>query len=255
MEKIIVDGGQKFDFGKTSKEYAKYRDIYPQELYTRLYELGIGTKGSKWLDLGTGTGVVPREMAKYGADIVAVDISKEQIEEAKELSKEYTNIEYGVSSAEDLCYGENTFDAITACQCFWYFDPKIIVPKIQSMLKPDGIFLKVYMSYMKEEKITQDSNRLVKEINGLWGGASASLKDLKTHYFDDPQMETMIVDLPFTRETWHGRMMARRGVMASMDEEQIRIFDLKHREMLENKYPEEFTVKHKIFLTWYKCQK
>lgn len=252
MEKIIVDSGQKFDFGKTSKEYAKYRDIYPQALFTRLYELGIGIKGSRWLDLGTGTGVLPREMAKYGADIVAVDISENQIEEAKELSKEYTNIEYNVSSAEDLCYGANTFDAITACQCFWYFDPEIIVPKIQSMLKPGGIFLKVYMSYMKEEEITQNSNGLVKEINGLWGGASASLKDLKTHYFDNPQMETMIAELPFTRETWHGRMMASRGVMASMNEEEIRLFDKKHREMLEKKYPQEFTVKHKIFLTWYK---
>lgn len=134
MEKIIVDNGQKFDFGKTSKEYAKYRDIYPEELFIRLHELGIGTKGSRWLDIGTGTGVIPRGLAKHGADIVAVDISNEQIEEAKKLSKEYTNIEYDVSSAEDLCYGANTFDAVTACQCFWYFDPNVIVPKIQSML-------------------------------------------------------------------------------------------------------------------------
>ena len=252
MEKIIVDDGQKFDFGKTSKEYAKYRDIYPKELFTRLYELGIGTEGSKWLDLGTGTGVIPRGMAKYGADIVAVDISNEQIEEAKALSEEYKNIKYDVCSAEDLCCDANTFDAITACQCFWYFDPKVIVPKIKSMMKPGGIFLKLYMSYMKEETITQDSNGLVKEINGSWDGSSAAIKDLKTHYFDDPQMETLIVDLPFTRETWHGRMVASRGVMASMDEEKIRLFDQKHRKMLEEKYPEKFTVKHKIFLTWYR---
>ncbi|MCC8072695.1 MAG: class I SAM-dependent methyltransferase [Clostridiales bacterium] len=252
MEKIIVDNGQKFDFGKTSKEYAEYRDIYPKKLFTRLLELGIGTKDSKWLDLGTGTGVIPRGMAKYGADIVAVDISNEQIEEAKVLSKEHNNIEYRVSSAEDLCYEANTFDAVTACQCFWYFDPKVIVPKIQSMLKPGGIFLKIYMSYMKEEEITQDSNGLVKAINGSWGGSSAAIMDLKTHYFDNPQMETLIVELPFTRETWHGRMMASRGVMASMDEEKIRRFDQKHREMLEKKYPKEFTVRHKLFLTWYK---
>lgn len=69
MEKIIVDDGQKFDFGKTSKEYGKYRDIYPKEFFDKLYELGIGKEGSNWLDLGTGTGVVPRGMAKYGANI------------------------------------------------------------------------------------------------------------------------------------------------------------------------------------------
>ena len=104
---------------------------------------------------------------------------------------------------------------------------------------------------MKEEPITNDSNKIVKDINPKWSGASASIKDLTTHYFDNPQMDTMIVDLPFTRETWHGRMLASRGVMASMNEEQIKEFDTMHRNMLEAKYDENFTVKHKIFLTWY----
>lgn len=251
MAKILVDEGKDFDFGKTSKLYGQYRDIYPEELYNRLHEIGIGVKGSKWLDLGTGTGVVPRGMAKYGAEIVATDISENQIEEAINLSKEYSNITYEVKSAENVEYAENTFDAITACQCFWYFEPEVIVPKIKSMLKPGGIFLKVYMSYMKEEPITQDSNSLVKKINGSWSGASASIKDLTTHYFDAPHMETLVVELPFTRESWHGRMMASRGVVASMDEKEIEQFNREHREMLEKKYPERFTVKHKIFLTWY----
>lgn len=251
MEKILVDEGQKFDFGKTSKEYGKYRDIYPQKLFDKLHEIGVGVKGSEWLDLGTGTGVVPRGMAKFGANIKAIDLSENQIETAKELSKGIQNIKYEVLSAEEIDYPENTFDAITACQCFWYFDPDVIVPKIRKMLRPDGIFLKVYMSYMKEETITQDSNKIVKEINGTWSGASASVKDLTTHYFENPHMETLIVELPFTRETWHGRMMASRGVMASMDEVQLKRFVQEHREMLNTKYPEEFTVRHKIFLTWY----
>lgn len=255
MVNNLIDKGQKFDFGKTSKQYAKYRDIYPEELFDKLHKIGIGTEGSQWLDLGTGTGVVPRGMAKYGADIIATDISESQIGEAKELSKGMDNIKYIVSSAENINYPDNSFDVITAFQCFWYFDPKVIVPKIKSMLKPGGIFLKMYMGYMKEETITQDSNALVKKINGSWNGASASVKDLTTHYFDEPQMETMIVELPFARETWHGRMMASRGVMASMNEKQIALFDREHRKMLEEKYPEEFIIKHKIFLTWYYIKK
>lgn len=251
MEKIIVDEGQNFDFGKASKEYGKYRDIYPKELFDKLYEFGIGKEGSNWLDLGTGTGVIPRGMAKYGANITATDISKGQIEEAILLSKEMPNINYEVKAAEEIDYEPESFDAITACQCFWYFDPNIIVPKIKSILKPGGIFLKVYMSYMKEEQITQDSNSLVKKINGSWNGASASIQDLKTHYFDNPHMDTLVVDLPFTRETWHGRMMASRGVMASMSSEKIEKFNKEHMAMLIEKYPEEFTVKHKLFLTWY----
>jgi len=251
MEKITVDDGKAFDFGKTSKAYAKYRDIYPEEVFEKLHEIGVGVQGSRWLDLGTGTGVIPRGLAKYGADIVATDISEQQITEAIALSKDYSNIKYEVLAAEDISYPEHSFDAVTACQCFWYFDPNTVVPVIKSLLKPGGVFLKLYMSYLKEESIAQDSNSIVKRINGNWKGASPALQDLNTHYFEDPHTETMLVDIPFTRESWHGRMMASRGVMASMNAKQLTQFDAEHRKMLEEKYPERFTVRHKVFFTWY----
>ena len=192
MEKITVDEGKAFDFGKTSKAYAKYRDIYPEEVFAKLHELGVGVQGSRWLDLGTGTGVVPRGLAKYGADIVATDISKDQITEAIALSKDFPNIKYEVLAAEDISYPEHSFDAITACQCFWYFDPNVVVPVIKSLLKPGGLFLKLYMSYLKEESIAQDSNSMVKRINGNWTGASSALQDLNTHYFDDSVYERLM---------------------------------------------------------------
>ena len=251
MEKITVDDGKAFDFGKTSKAYAKYRDIYPEEVFEKLHEIGVGVQGSRWLDLGTGTGVIPRGLAKYGADIVATDISEQQITEAIALSKDYSNIKYEVLAAEDISYPEHSFDAVTACQCFWYFDPNTVVPVIKSLLKPGGVFLKLYMSYLKEESIAQDSNSIVKRINGNWKGASPALQDLNTHYFEDPHTDTMLVDIPFTRDSWHGRMMASRGVMASMNAKQLVQFDAEHRKMLEEKYPERFTVRHKVFFTWY----
>lgn len=43
MERITIDNGRKFDFGKTSEEYVKYQDIYPDEILDKLYELGVGT--------------------------------------------------------------------------------------------------------------------------------------------------------------------------------------------------------------------
>jgi hypothetical protein len=47
-------------------------------------------------------------------------------------------------------------------------------------------------------------------------------------------------------------MLASHGVMASMNEEELLQFDKEHRAMLEEKYPEKFSIKHKIFLTWYR---
>lgn len=245
-----IDNGRKFDFGRTSDEYAKYRDIYPKELYDRIYKLGVGKKDSHWLDLGTGTGVIPRGLAGYGANITATDVSKEQIEKAEKLSENFCNIKYLTVSAEELDFSENTFDVITACQCFWYFKPDIIVPKIKKMLKPNGMFLKIYMGWMKDDPIASESQALVKRLNPDWSSGSPAVKDLKTHYFDNPNMDSFVVDIPFTRESWHGRMKSCRGTLASMDEETFLKFDKEHRLMME-KLPEEFTVKHKAFLTYY----
>ena len=37
-----IDHGQVFDWGRASKEYAKYRDIYPKEFYEKLADLSLG---------------------------------------------------------------------------------------------------------------------------------------------------------------------------------------------------------------------
>lgn len=254
MKKILVDNGQGFDFGKTSKEYAKYRDIYPQELYDKLYSLGVGVKDSDWLDLGTGTGVIPRGLAHYGANIIATDIAENQIQEAVRLSEGLSNIQYRVSSAEEMEFPDDSFDVITACQCFWYFDPQIIVPKIKAFLRNGGLFLKLYMSYLKDDPIASRSHALVKELNPNWVGGSAAVQDLKTHYFENPGMENFLLDIPFTKESWHGRIKASRGVLGSMDEKTLAMFEDKHMELLAD-LPEEFTVKHKAFLTYYRIEK
>ena len=80
-----IDHGKAFDWGKTSEDYAKYRDIYPKEFYAKLAELSLGVKGQNVLDLGTGTGVIPRNMYSYGAKQTGADISENQILYAEKL--------------------------------------------------------------------------------------------------------------------------------------------------------------------------
>ena len=54
-----IDDGKAFDWGRTSQDYAKFRDIYPDEFYKTLLDRNIGVKGQNILDIGTGTGVIP----------------------------------------------------------------------------------------------------------------------------------------------------------------------------------------------------
>lgn len=63
--KEMIDNGNNFDWGKASENYAKYRDIYPKSMYEKLNELGVGVRNSHCLDIGTGTGVLPRNMYSF----------------------------------------------------------------------------------------------------------------------------------------------------------------------------------------------
>ncbi len=52
--------------------------------------------------------------------------------------------------------------------------------------------------------------------------------------------------IPFTRESWRGRIRACRGVGAALSPETIAAFDAEHKKLLDRVAPDTFTVLHQI---------
>jgi len=246
-----IDHGKAFDFGRTSEDYAKYRDIYPDAFYEKIIEKGLCIEGQKVLDLGTGTGVLPRNMYKYGADFIGTDISENQINEARRLSKEAEmKIKYIVTSAEEMDFSDEIFDVITAVQCFWYFDKAIVLPKIHKMLKENGYLCILSMAWLPDEsEVAYKSENLVLKYNPAWTGAgykrhSLEAPDWVDNYFICDIAETFDLHIPFTRESWHGRMKACRGIGASsLPDEEIAAWEREHLEYMST-LPETFEIVH-----------
>lgn len=244
-----IDGGKAFDWGRTSGDYAKYRDIYPEEFYRRIIDRGLCRDGQRVLDLGTGTGVLPRNLYKHGAKWTGTDISTEQIEQAKLLSHGM-DIDYYVLSSEEIDFPDESFDVITACQCFWYFDHNILMPKIYRMLKPGGMLLLLYMAWLpNEDNIAGDSEKLVLKYNPSWSGAGETKHpiDIPQCYNDHFRLEfheEYYLPVRFTRESWNGRMKACRGVGASMSAEEINKWEQEHIRLLRDIAPDEFDILH-----------
>ena len=253
MEINNIDNGKAFDWGKTSDDYAKYRDIYPDEFYEKILKLGLCKDGQKVLDIGTGTGVLPRNMYKYGADWTGTDISENQIKQAKILSeKSNMKIDFYTCPAEKIEYPDNTFDVVTACQCIWYPDHRILAPKLSKILKSGGKFLILYMAWLPfEDEIAGKSEEIILKYNPNWTGAGETRKhiwipDEYLPYFNITLQEEYDVMISFTRESWHGRMRACRGVGASLFEEDLINWNKEHKQMLEKYANEKFEVLHYI---------
>jgi len=169
-ESDCMDNGNILDYGKVSEDYAKYRDLYPDVFYQEIHKLGLCKKGKWVLDLGTGTGVLPRHLAKYGAKFIGVDISENQISQARKLS-EGMDIEYVVSSVEEMDFPHDTFDTVLACMCFSYFDQAVLLPRLAQILKSDGRLAILSLTWLSGESIiAKGSEEMILKYNHSWSG-------------------------------------------------------------------------------------
>lgn len=251
MNKSHIDSGKEFDFGKTSTDYAKYRDIYPDEFYNKITDLGLCIANQRVLDIGTGTGVLPRNLYKYGGKFVGVDISQNQIDQAKSLAKSQDmNINFLCVSAEDINFPSESFDVVTACQCFTYFYHDILAKNISSVLKADGKFVLLYMAWLPyEDDLAKKSEELILKYNPSWTGCGETRRHIVVppiyyDYFDIAHKEIFDLKVRFDRDSWHGRIKTCRGVGASLSPSLLAEWESEHRQMLVNCAPKEFKIKH-----------
>lgn len=244
-----IDNGNPFDWGRTSLDYAKFRDIYPQQFYQKILDRNLCIAGRSVLDIGTGTGVIPRNMYRYGAKWTAADISGNQIKQAKILS-EGMDIVYYTVATEDIDFPDQSFDVITACQCFFYFDHEKVVPKLWRMLKQGGSILILYMAWLPfEDQIAGASEKLVLKYNPDWSGAGETvhpieIPDCYKEKFQLVYREEFPLEVSFTRESWNGRIKACRGIGASLTEKEISVWEEEHKRLLAQIAPDEFTIMH-----------
>ncbi len=214
------------------------------------------TKGSRNWDAASRdrkslTGVLPRNMSKYGADFVGTDISENQIRYAQLLSEQAgLSIDYLCAAAEDLDFPEESFDVVTACQCFMYFDKGALLPKVHWFLKEDGHFLILFMAWLPDEsEIARRSEELVLKYNPEWTGGGMKRYELETpvwakEWFTVAHAVTYDIPVVFTRESWHGRIKACRGIGASsLSQEEIAAWEKEHLAYLET-VPEKFSILH-----------
>jgi len=103
--------------------------------------LEVGLKDAKSiLDLGCGSGTVTKDIARFTKGrVIGIDGSKDMIKVARDVLKEYKNVELYVSSAEYLPFNENIFDIVTCnLLLMWANNPQKVVNEMARVVKQGG---------------------------------------------------------------------------------------------------------------------
>ncbi|MFA5886655.1 MAG: class I SAM-dependent methyltransferase [Patescibacteria group bacterium] len=161
------------NFSKLEKNYKFIRPSYPTRVIRDIYYL-IKTPHPIILDLGCGTGISTRQMAKKNSRIFGCDIDEKMFANA---SKD-KNITYIKGSAEKLPFPDKTFDLITMFAAFHWFSNKKAINEMRRVLKPKGAI------YIVQQKHTSPFSHDHKEIISKVLGATIKTKYSKRKFED-----------------------------------------------------------------------
>jgi ubiquinone/menaquinone biosynthesis C-methylase UbiE len=145
--------------------YAKYRPLYPQELYD--FVLKFIPEKNKALDCGTGNGQAAGVLADHFKEVHATDISQDQL--ARGIQK--PNLIYHLTPAEVLPFQDNEFDLITVATALHWFQFQEFFAEVNRVGKNNGVFAAWAYSVVKTEDhfINQQVDRFYYQtIHSYW---------------------------------------------------------------------------------------
>lgn len=120
-------------FSSVSANYAEFRPRYPESLYRWLTANAPGT--ARVWDCACGSGQASVDLAKTFAQVVATDLSAEQLRQARS----HPRIEYRVALAEDSGLPPASQDLVTVAQALHWFDCQRFYAEVRRVLRPGGL--------------------------------------------------------------------------------------------------------------------
>ena len=118
-------------FDQQAEAYDRFRPSYPDAVIDEL--LGPVPSGLDVLDVGCGTGIASRQIAKRGAKVVGVELAPRMAEIARGHG---VDVETGAFEGWDAA--GRTFDRVTSAQAWHWLDLPIATAKAASVLRPGG---------------------------------------------------------------------------------------------------------------------
>lgn len=173
-------------FNGMGKIYAKYRPAYPQEFIDYLYyDVGI-KKDSIIADIGSGTGILTRQLLEAGNKIFSVEPNEDMRAVAEVDLSDFNNFISVNGTAENTSLDDNSVNFITVAQAFHWFDRAKFKAECSRILKPNGKIILVWNSRVFNAESVKDCDEINRKYCPNFKGFSGGMRgEENENDFDD----------------------------------------------------------------------
>ena len=200
-------------FTGKAEAYAGARPQYSEEFISYLFDEVGFQEGCTVADIGSGTGILSRQLAENGAQVTCVEPNSDMLAEAKVYLQEFENCMFIQRPAEDTGLEPCSVDFVTAAQAFHWFDMPRFRAECQRVLRPKGKVILVWNHRCDDAPVILALAKVNREFcpafKGFSGGMSEESAQISAFFKDGVFCRRSFSNVQFsTRSQWIERSLS-----------------------------------------------
>jgi SAM-dependent methyltransferase len=125
-------------FSGKADVYSKSRPSYPIEFLDHLISANSLNESSKVADIGSGTGIITRQLLDRGLSVIAVEPNDDMRTAAEEALNQFVHFISIKVTAEETTIPDKSVDLVIAAQAFHWFDHEKFKLECKRILKQEA---------------------------------------------------------------------------------------------------------------------
>ncbi|MEH7492268.1 class I SAM-dependent methyltransferase [Neobacillus niacini] len=179
-------------FSGKANVYSRSRPSYPNEYIDYLLSVNSLNETSRVADIGSGTGILTRQLLERNVSVLAVepnDDMRTKAEQDLQRFEQFTSIK---GSAEETTLQDNSVDLVIAALAFHWFDQEKFKLECNRILKQEGKVALVWNSRDFKSPLIKGNVEIFKKYCPTFYGFSGGIgegEEVFNQFFRDGQYE------------------------------------------------------------------
>lgn len=152
-------------FSNRGEDYEKYRPIHPSSAIDTILA-GLKTSELVAADIGAGTGIGSRLLAKRGIRVLAIEPNADM----RASATPHELVEFLAGTAEEIPLDIASVDLVVSFQAFHWFDFMKSLQEFHRILKPNGRLALIWTMWDRKDIVSKRYSRLISEASKDYQG-------------------------------------------------------------------------------------